>query len=662
MDGKIIANIKSLALDMINSAGSGHPGIVLGGAPIIYTLFSRHLNISLNDPTWINRDRFIMSAGHGAALLYATLYMAGYNITLDDLKKFRKLGSITPGHPEFGITPGVEMTTGPLGQGFGTAVGMALGQKILASKYVIPKKSAITMDSHLIDYKVYVYVSDGDLMEGISSEAASIAGNLKLNNLIVLYDSNDISLDGPTNKTFSENILKKFKSLGWNSIRVKDGRNINKISNAINRAKSSSKPTIIEIKTIIGDGLDSQGTNLVHGQPLSKIDLEKIKTKLGMSMEDFTVLEDAKQKFVEMIASHSNPKYSKWANDYETYVNNYLGGDFNRLNYLFDRDGQYNLVNRNWHFERDLREATRFTNQKIMMEIAKIIPNFIGGSADLNSSTKTYLENFIDVSSKDYDGRNIWFGVREHAMGAMLNGLSLSKFKVFGSTFLTFADYLKPAIRLSALSRIPVTYIFTHDSINIGQDGPTHQPVEQLAMLRSIPNLNVYRPADANEIVGCWNEIINSKNTPSALVLSRQDVEILPTTRADLVNRGGYIVFQPTDVFNYVIVATGTEVHTAFHIASDLWNERQISVRVVSMPSMELYFNQPTEYRMKLLPSNIKTFVIEAGSSFSWGKIVSDINCLITIDEFGKSGSPNDVLKYYNFDYQSIKKRIMDNL
>ncbi len=662
MDERIISNIKTLALDMINKAGTGHPGIVLGGAPILYTLFSRHLNISLNDPTWINRDRLVMSAGHGSALLYATMHMAGYNITIDDLKNFREAGSKTPGHPELGVTPGIEMTTGPLGQGFGAAVGMALGQKILASKYVIPKKNVVTVDSHLIDYKIYVYASDGDMMEGITTEAASLAGNLKLNNLIVLYDSNDVCLDGPTNKTFNENVLGKFKAMGWNTIYVKDGRNINKINRAIMRAKLSSKPTIIEIKTIIGYGLENQGTNLVHGKKLSNSDLQSIKQKLGISNDEFYVDAELKKKFIEMISSHSSIKYSKWADNYENYVKNYLQGDFSKLNYLFDRVDKYNLISRNWQFEKDLKESTRITNQKIMMEIAKMVPNFIGGSADLSSSTKTYLENFTDVSYKDYNGRNIWFGVREHAMGAILNGLCLSKFKVFGSTFLTFADYLKPAIRISALSKIPVTYIFTHDSINIGQDGPTHQPIEQLSMLRSIPNLNVYRPADANEIVGCWNEIINSKTTPSALILSKQDVQLLPTTRADFVSRGAYIVFQPTDIFNYIIIATGSEVQTAFYIANDLWHERKISVRVVSMPSMEIYLKQPIEYRNRLLPKNIKTFVVEAGSSFGWEKFVNDENCLITVNDFGISGSTNDVLKYCHFDYESIKNKIINNL
>ena len=662
MDEKIISNIKTLSLDMISNAGSGHTGIALGAAPIMYTLFSRHFNYSLNDPTWVNRDRFVLSAGHGSALLYSTMYMAGYNLTIDDLKNFRKSDSKTPGHPELGVTPGVDMTTGPLGQGIATAVGMALGQKILSSKYVIPKKNVVSVDNHLIDYKIYVLCSDGDLMEGISYEAASLAGTLKLNNLIVLYDSNNISLDGSIEHTFSEDVLGRFEALGWSIINVKDGRDINKIDGAISKAKTSTKPTIIKINTIIGYGSQLQGTNEIHGKVLSRSEIETIKKSLGVPLDSFFVDEVARQKFIEMLSKHSSQKYEIWSKNYEFYVKNYLNGDFSQLNYLFDRDESYNLLNRNWNFDRSIKEATRVTNNSIMMQIAKMIPNFIGGSADLHSSTRTHLDNYIDITKNDYNGRNILFGVREHAIGAMLNGLALSKFRVFGSTFLSFADYLKPAIRISAISKIPVTYIFTHDSINIGQDGPTHQPIEQLVMLRSIPNLNVYRPADANEIVGCWNEIINEKNTPSALILSRQDVSILPTTRADLVCRGAYIVFQPTDEFSAIIIATGSEVHTAVYIANDIWNEKRISVRVVSMPSMEKYSVQVQDYKDRLLPKSVKTFVIEAGSKFSWGSFVSDEKYLITIDKFGISAPSSDVLKYCNFDYQTIKKRIIDNL
>ena len=661
MDNEIINNIKTLALDMIENAGSGHTGIVLGAAPIIYTLYSRHLNINLNDPSWINRDRFILSAGHGSALLYACLYMAGYNITLDDLKNFRKIDSKTPGHPEYGVTPGVEVTTGPLGQGLATAVGMALGEKILGDKYVIPKKSVLTISNHLIDYNVYVLCGDGDLMEGISYEAASFAGTLKLNNLIVLYDSNNVSLDNTTDVTFNENVMDRFKALGWNTIKVKNGNSVSAIDRAIRRAKNSSKPTLIEIKTIIGYGSNKAGTNEAHGKAIDKFELAKIKQDFNMPNEMFYINEKAKEEFKKMISAHSSSKYNLWANNYDNYVKTYLGGEYEKLNYLFDRVGRYNLLDFNWDFERDMKEELRITNQTVMNKISKIVPNFIGGSADLGSSTMAVLSDSNNIVSNNYNGKNICFGVREHAMGAILNGLSLSKFKVFGSTFLAFSDYLKPSIRMSALMNLPVTYIFTHDSVSIGQDGPTHEPVEQLTMLRATPNLCVYRPADAKELVGCWNEILNAKN-PSALIISKQELSLLPTTNAKYVNFGAYIAYQPIDTFNVIIVATGSEVHTAIHLANDLWNEKKISVRVVSMPCMELYLKQNKEYQKKLLPRNIVTFVIEAGSGLSWGRFIYDESYLITIDKFGKSGKSNDVLKSLEFDYQSIKMHIMSKL
>ena len=661
MDNEIINNIKTLALDMIENAGSGHTGIVLGAAPIIYTLYSRHLNINLNDPSWINRDRFILSAGHGSALLYACLYMAGYNITLDDLKNFRKIDSKTPGHPEYGVTPGVEVTTGPLGQGLATAVGMALGEKILGDKYVIPKKSVLTISNHLIDYNVYVLCGDGDLMEGISYEAASFAGTLKLNNLIVLYDSNNVSLDNTTDVTFNENVMDRFKALGWNTIKVKNGNSVSAIDRAIRRAKNSSKPTLIEIKTIIGYGSNKAGTNEAHGKAIDKFELAKIKQDFNMPNEMFYVNEKAKEEFKKMISAHSSSKYNLWANNYDNYVKTYLGGEYEKLNYLFDRVGRYNLLDFNWDFERDMKEELHITNQTVMNKISKIVPNFIGGSADLGSSTMAVLSDSNNIVFNNYNGKNICFGVREHAMGAILNGLSLSKFKVFGSTFLAFSDYLKPSIRMSALMNLPVTYIFTHDSVSIGQDGPTHEPVEQLTMLRATPNLCVYRPADAKELVGCWNEILNAKN-PSALIISKQELSLLPATNAKYVNFGAYIVYQPIDTFNVIIVATGSEVHTAIHLANDLWNEKKISARVVSMPCMELYLKQNKEYQKKLLPRNIVTFVIEAGSGLSWGRFIYDESYLITIDKFGKSGKSNDVLKSLEFDYQSIKMHIMSKL
>lgn len=662
MENDIIVGIKSLALDMINEAKSGHSGIVLSSAPIVYTLFANHLNISLNDPTWINRDRFILSAGHGSALLYSVLHLAGFKISIDDLKKFRKFGSITPGHPEYGLTPGVDMTTGPLGQGLATAVGMALGSKILYSKYIIPRKNALSLDSHVIDYKVYVLCSDGDLMEGISYEAASFAGTMKLNNLIVLYDSNGVSLDGKTNQTFSENVLERFKAAGWNTIEVKKGNDVKAIDKAISSAKNSSKPTIIEFKTILGEGLSCEGSNLAHGKVLSDSELIAFKAKYGLPKDKFYVSDTIKNKFMAQIANHSSPKYTVWAKVYENYVSNYLDGDYSEFNYLFDKKVNYNILNRNWKFDKNSRQSTRIINHDIINEISNIVPNLVGGSADVGHSTMTILDSQLFIYSGNYNGKNIPFGVREHAMGAIVNGLALVKFIPFCSTFLSFSDYMKPSIRLAAISKIPSIFIFSHDSVNIGEDGPTHQPIEQLSALRSIPNLNVYRPCDANELLGCWDIILNTKDKPSALILSRKDTELLPTTRSDLINRGAYIVFQPNNNFNAILVATGSEVQTCVYIANDLWKTKQYSIRVVSMPCMEKYLEQSSDYKLGLLPKNVKTFVVEAGSKFGWGSIASDENKLITIDKFGVSASSNDALKYCNFDYEQIKERIIKQL
>ena len=662
MDNEIIKNIESLALDMINNAGSGHSGIVMSSAPILYTLYSKHLNVSLNDPTWINRDRLVLSAGHASSLLYSILHMAGFNISIEDLKNYRKIGSKTPGHPEYGKTPCIEVTTGPLGQGFGTAVGMALGSKILSSKYIIPKKNLVTLDSHVIDYKVYVLASDGDLMEGISYEAASFAGTNKLNNLIVLYDSNNVSLDGTTDKSFKENVLDRFKALGWNTIEVRKGNSVSAIDKAIGSAKTSSKPTIIEFKTILGEGLDGAGTNIVHGKVLTDNELSRFKALNNMPNEKFYVSEDLKKQFSNMISSHTSPKYTAWAKIYEEYVTTYLSGDYSKLNYLFNKVGNYNILGQTYKFDPSTKEATRTTNGVILNSVARLVPNMLGGSADLSSSVKTYIDNAGDLSSDNYTGRNIFYGVREHAMGAITNGLALSKFIPFASTFLTFSDYMKPAIRMAALMKIPSLFIFSHDSVNIGSDGPTHQPIEQLASLRAIPNLNVYRPCDGNELVGCYQNIINSRQTPSVLILSKKEVELLPSTRADLVSRGAYIVFQPVPEFHLIFVATGSEVQTAVYIANELWRERKISVRVVSMPCMELYLNGPKDFQNNCLPKNIKTFTIEAGSRMGWDRFASDEDCVISIDDFGTSASANDSLKYSNFSYEQIKEKIIKNI
>ena len=660
MDRDIINSIKNLGIDMISEAKSGHPGITLSAAPIIYTLYAKHLNINVNDPNWLNRDRFVLSAGHASALLYATLFMAGYNITVDDLKKYRKAGSKLSGHPEYNKLLGIDISTGLLGEGIGNAVGMALASKILKSKYFFERKNFMEVNSSLIDYNVYVLCSDGDLMEGISYEAASLAGNLKLNNLIILYDSNNISMDGETSKTFSENVLDRFKALGWNTEFVKNGDDVNEIDKAISRAKGSSKPSIVEIKTVLGKGSKLQGTNEVHGKVLDKDDISNLKTNLGIPDQPFYYNEAAKNKFNQMIFDRSNKKYEQWADNYRRYVNENLSGQEDALNYLFNDNATIDLVNKNFRFEKDIKEATRVTNTTIMKEIVKMIPNFIGGSADVSVSTRTYLIGENEISNQNYNGKYINFGVREKLVGAVLNGLAVSGFRPFGSTFLAFSDYMKPSIRMSALMNLPVTYIFSHDSISIGSDGPTHQPVEQLSNLRSIPNLDVYRPCDANELVGCWHEIINNKR-PSALILSKQEVDLLPVTSPKYVRYGAYIVRKEKEM-DGILIATGTEVHTALILARDLYINHKLDFRVMTMPSMELFLRQPVEIRKMLIPQNINTYVIEAGTSFGWQQFVEDEDHLFTVNDFGISGSKDENYTHCHFDYKTIKEGILKTI
>ncbi len=659
MDREIINNIKSLSIDMINHAGSGHPGIALGAAPIIYTLYSRHMNISINDTNWISRDRFVLSAGHGSALLYATLFMAGLDLTINDLKNFRRANSKTPGHPEFKTTPGVDMSTGPLGQGLAAAVGMALSQKMLKKRYYFPKKSVIEVETALLDYNVYALCGDGDLMEGISYEAASFAGAYHLDNLIVLYDSNGISLDGKTNGVFMDNMADRFKAIGWNYEFVKNGDSVVDIDRAIKKAKNSSKPTLIEIRTIIGNGLVGQGTSEVHGNVPKNDAIFNLKRTLGTSeREEFYYSEAARKEFMKMVSDRGSQKYTLWSNNYRIYIDKFLGGESAPLNYLFSHNLDLNLVNVDWRFEKDLKESTRVTNQKIMDEISKMLPNFVGGSADLANSTKTYLASQSAVTFENYDGKNIAFGVREHAMGGIINGMSLCGFRPFCSTMLAFSDYLKPSIRMSALMNLPITYIFSHDSIGIGQDGPTHQPVEQLAMLRSIPNLRVYRPADAHELVGSWHSILNDSKHPSALILSKQDVLLLPTTNPQLVSRGAYVVRKEKDKLDGIIIATGSDLFTAINLARDFFVNKQLDLRIVSMPEVSLFLEQSKDYQEEILPNGIKTFTIEAGSSLGWDRFATSHDYIFSVNTFGVSGTRDEVHKYCGFDYAVIKQRM----
>lgn len=642
MEQTIINNIKSLGIDMINEAKSGHPGIVLGAAPILYTLYANHLNINPNDPNWLNRDRFVMSAGHSSALLYATLYMAGF-LEINDLKEFRKIHSRTPGHPEVGVTPGVEMSTGPLGQGISSAVGMAIAE------------AKLQQDSKgMIHHKIYVLCGDGDLMEGISSEAASLAGTLRLNNLIVLYDSNNISLDSNTSSTFTENICSKFESMGWDSIYVKDGNNIKLIDRAIEKAKRNSKPTIIEIKTIIGKDSVLENTNTVHGKCLEQNDIIQLKQKLNVPANPFYVNDDARAIFQKKIFERSNKEYEKWAAAYQLYTNQ-SKEETKNFNFYFNKQ-DINIDALSFEYEEDTKEATRQSNAIVLNKIAPYIPSLIVGSADLSKTTGTYLEKYNNIILNDYSGRNILFGVREHAMAAILNGLSLYQYRPIGSTFLAFSDYLKPSIRMSALMNLPVTYVFSHDSINIGEDGPTHQPIEQLASLRAIPNFDVYRPCDRRELVGVYKSAIKNKK-PCAIILSRIETPLLKESNEN-IEKGAYII-QDREHFTGILIATGTDVATAIHVANSLEKEHQIYLRVVSMPCKELFERQDISYQEDILPKGYKKVVIEAGSSLGWEGYVYHKKYLCTIDQFGISGTKDDVLKECNFDFESIRKKIL---
>lgn len=659
METEIINDIKLLAIDMIFNSKSGHPGVVLSSAPIIYTLYSKFMNVSVNDDKWISRDRFVLSSGHASALLYATLFMAGFNLTINDLKNFRKIDSKTPGHPEYDKTPGVDVSTGALGQGIATAVGIAYSQKLLKKKYFFPKKSILENDTALLDYNVYVLCGDGDLMEGISYEACSFAGSNNLDNLILLYDSNKVSLDGETKQVFDENISDRFKSMGWNYEYVRNGNSVLEIEKAIKKAKSILKPSIIEINTIIGQGLPCQGKCEAHGKLITKDDINILYRSLNITNRKmFDYSENARNSFMKMISDRSNNKYNQWSNNYRIYVDKYFSGESSYLNFLFNHNITYRLLNSDFHINFEEKEDLREINQKIIVDISRNVSNFIGGSADLSRTTKAFLpvENIERVSN--YDDRNISFGVREHSMGAICNGLVLGGFRPFCSTMLAFSDFLKPSIRMSALMKLPVVYIFSHDSIDIGQDGPTHQPVEQLTSLRLIPNLRVYRPVDANELVGCWDLILSENSCPSALILSKHDSILLPTTNSKMVSYGAYIVRHEKQKLDGIIVATGSDVYTAINLSRYFFLEKNIDLRIVSMPEMNLFLNQSIEYQLSIIPKNVVVFAIESASYLPWIQFATSKKHIFSVDNFGYSGTRDEVMKKCGIDFETIKLRI----
>ena len=642
IEEKIIGEIKSLGLDMIEEAGSGHPGIVLGAAPILYTLYLNHLRFDASNPNFYNRDRFIMSAGHGSSLLYSILYFAGYDLSLDDLKAFRRLNSKTPGHPEYRKTPGVEMTTGPLGQGFATAVGYAIAEK--------HTEALINKNEKVIDYDIYCLCGDGDLMEGVSYEAASLAGSLKLDNLIVLYDSNKTTMDGKIDNVFDEDITKRFESMNWTVLTTSDEPQ--DIDDAIIKAKEADKPTIIQVATTIGKDSSLADSNKSHSGCFDKEEISKIKTTLGVRDIPFTISNEAVEEFRSYIKERNKDLVTNFDEIKEMLDEE----EKSILNKLINPDKSIKLTTLDYTKPDDNEELLRISAKKVLNSYSLISPLIIGGNADTSSSTKIYLNELTPFTKDNYIGRNINFGVREHAMASIANGLALAGYRPFVSTFLSFSDYLKPALRLTALMDLPVTYIFTHDSISIGQDGPTHQPVEQLVSLRAIPNMEVFRPADSNEVIGSFKTIYEN-NSPSSLIIGRDSIKILESTSISATSKGGYIVHNEERKLDGVIIATGEEVTLALEVMQ-LLKEKGYDLRVVSMPSIERYNSLTKEEKEELLPLGVKKFVIEKGSSYSWYSFVYKDSYLFTLDKFGASGKTEEVNSFYGFTKEEISLKI----
>ena len=649
---RMIDDLRLLSLDMINNAKSGHPGICLSAAPMIYTLFANHMVYDLERPNWCNRDRFVLSAGHGSALLYATIYATTEDFTLDDLKKFRHVNSQTPGHPELNINKRIEATTGALGQGFATAVGLAVAEKHLESKYNTKKLT-------LFNYNIYCLCSDGDLMEGISYEAASIAGEYKLNNLIVLYDANKITLDGALDKDYNDRIADMYVALGWDVLVVKNGDKVSEIDKALDTANKNKQPTLIIVNTILGKNSQYENTNQIHSK-LDEDDLNQIRIKLK-GKEPFEIDEDNLKALRKEVKLRNEDAYSEWYKDYQEYINTAKDSDVEHLNELInDEDIILDLEKVIDKEKLFLDKSMRDINFQVMNVISAFIDRFIGGSADLSSSTKTYLKNGGNYGVDNYQNKNIAFGVRENAMGAILNGIALTNIRCFGSTFLTFADYLKPSIRNTAIMNLPVTYIFTHDSFLIGQDGKTHQPIEQLAMLRSIPNLDVYRPCDYKELIGAWQLILKNKK-PSALIISKEPTESYKYTSIEETALGGYVISEVKNRLDVILIASGREVTLAMKLKQELLKSF-IETRIVSMPNINEFFKQPKEYQNQVLPKGYKRMVIEFSNDPTLYRLVKNEDDIININTFGKSGTKEELLAEFELDIASIVIKIKNSI
>ncbi|MCG2372411.1 transketolase [Staphylococcus epidermidis] len=654
-DQLAIDTIRALSIDAIEKANSGHPGLPMGAAPMAYTLWTRHLNFNPQSKDFFNRDRFILSAGHGSALLYSLLHVSG-SLELEELKQFRQWGSKTPGHPEYRHTDGVEVTTGPLGQGFAMSVGMALAESHLAGKF-----NRDQFD--IVDHYTYVLASDGDLMEGISHEAASFAGHNQLDKLIVLYDSNDISLDGDLDKSFSEDTKQRFEAYGWNYILVKNGNDLDEIDNAITQAKSQQGPTIIEVKTIIGFGSPNKaGSNGVHGAPLGEEERALTFKEYGLDPEKrFNVPEDVYEIFKSTMLKRANENEDAWNNKLKNYSEAYpeLAEEFKLAmsgklpNNYADALPEYDLNHSG---------ASRADSGEIIQKLSEFVPSFFGGSADLAGSNKSNVKEAKDYNKDTPEGKNVWFGVREFAMGAAINGMAAhGGLHPYAATFFVFSDYLKPALRLSSIMGLNSTFIFTHDSIAVGEDGPTHEPIEQLAGLRAIPNMNVIRPADGNETRVAWEVALGSEQTPTSLVLTRQNLPTLDVDKQTVENgvrKGAYIVFETEQQLEYLLLASGSEVNLAVEAAKELEQQGK-GVRVISMPNWYAFEQQSSEYKESILPSDVtKRIAIEMASPLGWHKYVGIEGKVIGINSFGASAPGDLVVEKYGFTKENILKQV----
>lgn len=646
--------IRALSIAQIEKANSGHPGLPMGAAPMAYVLYNKILKANPENANWFDRDRFILSAGHGSSMLYSLLHLSGYKLSMDELKEFRQIDSLTPGHPEYGHTEGVEVTTGPLGQGIAQAVGMAIAEKHMAALYN-------KQDSKIIDHYTYALCGDGDLMEGVSYESMSLAGHLKLDKLIVLYDSNDICLDGDLNTSFSENVEARVKAQGWNYLRVEDGNDLEAIFDSIIKAKENTDgPTLIEVKTVIGYGSANAGTNKVHGAPIGADDFTAAKKVYGWDYKDFEIPEEVYETFKNGVGAKGKEANNKWEEDLKSYQEKYPE-DYKELMAGINRELPENFMDEVKKYDSSMKAlATRASGGEIIQDLAKVTRNFWGGSADLFSSNKTNIKDSKAFRDESPEGRNIWYGVREFAMAAIGNGIMAHGGSFHHvSTFFVFADYLKAAVRLSALSGLPLTYAMTHDSVAVGEDGPTHEPIEQLAMLRAIPNTIVLRPADANETRLAWKVALESKDKPVVIALTRQGVPNLKETEElNNIDKGAYIV-KDSENPDLVLIATGSEVALALDTAKALEEEGK-KIRVVSMPSMELFRAQDDSYKKEILPKGVKKVSIEMGTTFGWAEWTGACGLNIGIDRFGISGKGDLVQEELGFSVDAIKEKIND--